>query len=199
MLATNSLKSSLTLHSASVAIQPDGKIVVATNTESASGGTLTSCDMLVLRFNANGSLDTSFGTNGETDIHFSQGFAAARGVAVLPNGDIVVAGTDPRGVNHSLGTSSAAVFLVAQLTSSGALDNTFGPNGQGYNYTTFPVTPGSGVFGVDALAVDSSGNILLGGNLPGSSSPIDQIVRDTPNGMLDTTFGNQGVVDLPFG
>ena len=84
------------LHLDSVAIQPDGKIVVATNTATEnSGGSLTSCDMLVLRFNTNGSLDTSFGQNGETDIHSAQGMAVACGVAVLPGGQIVVAGTNP--------------------------------------------------------------------------------------------------------
>ena len=95
-----------------------------------SGGTLTSCDMLVLRFNPNGSLDTSFGQNGQTDIHLPQGMAAANGVAVLASGQIVVAGTNPD--YGYIGPE----FVVARLTSSGALDTTFGPNGQGYNYTT---------------------------------------------------------------
>ncbi len=197
VLSTNSLKSSYTLHNASVALQPDGKIVVATNTATENGSTLTSSDMLVLRFNPDGSLDTSFGTDGETDIHLSQGFTAARGVAVLGNGDIVVAGSDPRGTNF-LGTS-AAVFVVAELTGSGALDTTFGPGGQGYDYTTFPITGSVDDYGVDALCVDASGNILIGGRVDGSSSVIDQVVRYTPSGLLDTTFGNEGVVDLPFG
>ena len=198
VVSTGSLRSSFTLHSASVAIQPDGKIVVATNTATASGGPMTSADMLVLRFNPNGSLDTSFGTNGKADIQVSQGFTVARGVAVLGNGDIVVAGTDPRGTNF-VGTSSAAVFVVAELTSSGALDTTFGPGGQGYNYTTFPLTANVKYYGVDALCVDASGDILLGGVVPGSSTGLDQVVRYTPSGLIDTTFGNQGVFELPFG
>ena len=75
VLATNTAKDSFTLHNASVAIQPDGKIVVATNTATEnSGGSLTSCNMLVLRFNTNGSLDTSFGQNGETVIHLPRGW-----------------------------------------------------------------------------------------------------------------------------
>jgi uncharacterized delta-60 repeat protein len=198
VLSTNTLKSSFTLHNASVAIQPDGKIVVATNTATLSGDSLTSCDMLVMRFNTNASLDTSFGSNGETVIHLAQGFTTARGVAVLSNGDIVVAGTDPRGTNY-IGTSSAAVFVVARLTGSGALDTTFGPSSQGFNYMTFPVTTVVKTYNVDSLGVDASGNILLGGNVRGSSSPIDQVVRYTPSGLIDTSFGNQGVLDLPFG
>jgi uncharacterized delta-60 repeat protein len=197
VLSTNSLQSSWTLHNAAVALQPDGKIVVATNTASATSSTLNSSDMLVLRFNANGGLDTSFGTNGETEIHLAQGFTTAHGVAVLSNGDIIVAGTDPRGANF--GPSNAAVFVVARLTGSGALDTTFGPSNQGYNYTTFPLTPADSSYDVDTLAIDSAGNILLGGNAPGSNSIIDQIVRYTASGLIDTSFANQGVLQLPFG
>ena len=155
-----------------------------------SGTTLTSCDMLVLRFNPNGSLDTSFGQNGQTDIHLSQGMAVATGVAVLASGQIVVAGTNT--VSY-IGPE----FVAARLTSSGALDTTFGPNGQGYNYTT--VTPSGNVADrVQSLGVDASGNILVGGNwaTPRARS-IGQVVRYTPNGLIDTSFANQGVLDLP--
>ena len=182
------------LHLDSVAIQSDGKIVVATNTATEnSGGALTSCDMLVLRFNTNGSLDTSFGHNGETDIHLAQGMALSCGVAILPGGQIVVAGTNP---NLYVGPE----FVVARLTSSGALDTTFGPNGQGYNYTTISSTT---IYAddVDALGVDASGNLLVGGMWlnPSSGTKVDQVVRYTPAGLIDTSFAIQGIYDLPFG
>src|SRR5262249_47460918 len=160
---------SFTVHNAAVAIQPNGQIVVATNTASEnSGGYLTSCNMLVLRFNVNGSLDTSFGQNGETVIQLPQGMAAAHGVAVLPSGQIVVAGTNPRAgaVNSYVGPE----YVVARLTSSGALDTSFGPNGQGYNYLTISQSITNVV---DALGVDASGNILVGGNYELSSGNTD--------------------------
>jgi uncharacterized delta-60 repeat protein len=191
VLSTSSLKSSYTLHCASVAIQPNGKIVVATNTATENPAqSLTSCNMLVLRFNTNGSLDTSFGQNGETEIQLSQGMAAARGVAVLSSGQIVVAGTSP--INYV-----GPEFVVARLTSSGALDTTFGPNGQGYNYTT--ISTGLFTNVVDALGVDASGNILVGGEVLVNGARSDQVVRYTSSGLIDTSFANQGVLDLPFG
>jgi uncharacterized delta-60 repeat protein len=179
--------------SASVAIQPDGKIVVATDTAIEKKGSLTSCDMLVLRFNTNGTLDTSFGQKGETDIHLSQGMTAARAVDILSSGQIVVAGMN---ISGSIGPE----FIVARLTSSGALDTTFGPNGQGYNYTTISST--ATVFdSVGSLGVDASGNLLVGGNIETSSGgtdvDVDQVVRYTPAGLIDTSFGNQGIYDQP--
>ena len=76
VLATNTLTPpGGLLHLDSVAIQSDGKIVVATNTATEnSGGSLTSCNMLVLRFNTNGTLDTTFGQNGEAEIPLPRGW-----------------------------------------------------------------------------------------------------------------------------
>ncbi len=189
-VATNSVLVEYTLHNAAVAIQPDGKIVVAASTATRSPSSITSCNMLVLRFNTDGSLDTSFGQNGETDIQLAQGMAAANAIAVLPSGQIVVAGTNLAGY---IGPE----FVVARLTSSGALDTTFGPEGQGYNYTT--VTPTTNLTDkVDALGVDASGNLLVGGSWATPWGSFDeQVVRYTPSGLIDTSFGNQGVVDLP--
>jgi uncharacterized delta-60 repeat protein len=189
-VATNSIQGQYTLHNAAVAIQPDGKIVVATNAATGTPTSITSCDMLVLRFNTDGSLDGSFGQNGEADIHFSQGMTAANAIAVLPSGQIVVAGSN---IDGQIGPE----FVVARLTSSGALDTNFGPNGQGYNYTI--VTPTVSLADkVGALGVDASGNLVVGGSWATPSGAFDlQIVRYTPGGMIDTSFGSQGVDDLP--
>jgi len=195
VLGTNTLRpSEVPLHLDSVAIQPNGQIVVATNTATEnSAGTITSCNMLVLRFNTNGSLDTSFGQNGETVIQLPQGMAIACGVAILPGGQIVVAGTNPNG-------HVGPEFVVARLTSAGALDTTFGPNEQGYNYTTISTTT---VYAddVDALGVDASGNLLVGGMWlnPSTGTRVDQVLRYTPAGLIDISFANQGIDDLPFG
>jgi uncharacterized delta-60 repeat protein len=197
VLGTNTAKDAFARHNASVAIQPDGKLVVATNTSTVnSGGSLSSADLLVLRFNADGSLDTSFGLNGETDIHLAQGMVEARGVAVLASGQIVVAGTNP----DSPGTNAGPEFVVARLSSSGVLDTTFGPGGQGYDYTTVAsgtTDPDT----VDALGVDASGNLLVGGMWrdPSTGAMFDQVVRYTPAGLIDTSFANNGIYDLPFG
>jgi len=187
-LATNSAP--FLPHNSAVALQPDGKIVVATNTTTYNGSAYTS-DMLALRFNSDGSLDTSFGQNGQSDIHLSQGMAAATGVAILSGGQIVMVGTNPT-------TSIGPEYLAARLTSTGALDMTFGPNGQGYNYETVG-TAGNNTNRVWSLGVAASGDILVGGDWSTSTGArVGKLVRYTPNGLIDTSFANQGVLILPY-
>lgn len=185
-------------HAAAVAIQADGKIVVETNTtmftqvQTSSGTTYTatSSDLLVIRLNPNGSLDTTFGNGGEADLHLAQGNVMAGGVAILPGGQILVAGSK----RYDL---AGPEYLIARLTSSGSLDNTFGPYGQGYNETGYASSNVISI--VDTLGLDASGNVLLAGlcYIPASNANRPQVVRYTPNGLLDTSFANQGVFDYP--
>ena len=178
---------------AGLAIQPDGKIVVATSTAVFdSGGNLTSNDILVLRCNSDGSLDSSFGQNGETDIRLPQGMAGASAVAILSSGQIVVAGTNAWETG-SIGAVGPE-YVVARLTASGALDSTFGPGGQGYNYATISAPNALPTY-VNSLAVDAAGNLLVGGTSP-SALGLGQVVRYTPNGLLDSSFGSQGVLNF---
>ena len=208
VLATNTVKPSFALHNTSVAVQPNGEILVATDagtfkTTTTGTGTnattttvLTSCDMLVLRLNADGTLDTTFGQGGKTTIHLAQGSAVSAGIAVLPSGQIVVAGTD------DISSLAGPTFVVARLTSSGTLDSTFGPNGQGYNFQTVAAAGTSPKSAVNAMAMDASGNILLGGSVPnpsGSGPWVDRIVRYTPGGLVDATFATQGIFSFSTG
>jgi uncharacterized delta-60 repeat protein len=90
--------------------------------------------------------------------------------------------------------------VVARLTASGALDSTFGPNGQGYNYLSVNPAGPVNTDSVNALGLDPSGNILVGGselNSAGNARP-DQVVRYTASGLLDSSFANAGVLDFPF-
>jgi len=95
-----------------VAIQPDGKIVVVGTARLESSNRMT-----VLRFEANGTPDTSFGYNGYSIIDFGVS-SEGKAVAIQPNGKIIVAGD-----------TSLDGVAVARLDSSGALDGTFGVGG----------------------------------------------------------------------
>ena len=193
------------LYSPSVTIQADGKIVVATVTETyktiaatkktPASTTLLSVSIMVLRLKANGNLDETFGTGGEVVISIPNApFMEAGPVAVLPNGQIIVAGNAADVAYDDSGAGPE--FVVARLTPTGALDTRFGPSGQGYN--ELGVSPGNGnpLDGVQSLGVDASGNILLGGFSTYSTARYFQAVRYTPGGLLDTSFANQGVFDL---
>jgi uncharacterized delta-60 repeat protein len=98
-------------------LQPDGKIIV--------GGYITSIikgSALLVRYNTNGSLDSSFGNNGFT-IH-TVGYASdAKSIQLQSDGKIITAG----GYNESL--KSSGHFTVSRFTKNGTIDSSFGDNG----------------------------------------------------------------------
>src|SRR5687768_13068186 len=106
-----------------VAVQGDGKIVVAGGAR-RSGLDFSDTAIVVARFNADGTLDTSFGNSaGRVVIGFNNRDFAA-GVAVLPDGKILVGGS-------TAASSTGPVSVVlARLTPAGQLDLTFGVSGR---------------------------------------------------------------------
>jgi uncharacterized delta-60 repeat protein len=100
-----------------VAVQADGKIVVAGTSQGA-----TSSDIAVARLNNNGSLDTSFDGDGRQTIDFGSSFDFGSGVVVQANGKIVVAGTS--------GGATSYDFAVAGLNGDGSLDTSFAGDGK---------------------------------------------------------------------
>ena len=152
-----------------IALQPDGKIVTV------SAGT----PVTVWRTDASGQPDASFGQQGEALIPFPN-FGSVVGVAIAPDGKIVVAGNATGGI---------ALF---RLNSNGTLDSTFGNDGQ----VTVSVSAGSDT--ANALAVESDGSILVGaaiGNASGGSSA--GLVHFNSDGSLDIGFGTAGVLSFP--
>jgi uncharacterized delta-60 repeat protein len=154
-----------------VVAQPDGKIVIAGVTTAAKSR--TGSDFLVARYNADGSLDTGFGSGGHTVTDFSKLNDRANAVALQPNtgGKILVAGyaTMPNGTADS---------ALARYNANGTLDTTFGNKGK--------VTTANGQ--IDSMVVDGSGRILVASVTNGDLT----LARYTANGTLDTTFGSGG-------
>jgi len=158
-----------------LAVQPDGKIVVAGNFYS----TVTeSIDFAVTRFNGNGSLDTAFGVNGTASVNqgSSDVFSA---VAVQPDGKIVAAG-------HTSDGDRAAVI---RFTASGVRDADFGDGGLVY----FTLSPFSQSDQFSAIALYPNGRIIVGGTA-WDSLAANMIVMLEPNGAPATDFGLNGVV-----
>jgi uncharacterized delta-60 repeat protein len=103
-----------------VALQPNGKIVVAGGTELQS----PDGDFALARYTRNGRLDNDFGTEGKVTTDFFGGEDAAKGVAIQPGGRIVVAG-------FATGVSTGLDFSLARYKRDGSLDNTgFGTEGK---------------------------------------------------------------------
>ena len=100
-----------------VATQPDGKIIVC-----GSAFNSADHDFIMVRLNADGSLDKSFGSSGVVAANFG-GEDYCRDVAVQQDGKIIAAGT-------AYGLSDYADFAMARYNSDGSLDFAFGSNGR---------------------------------------------------------------------
>jgi uncharacterized delta-60 repeat protein len=158
-----------------LAIQPDGKIVVAGYT--TTGG--DDSEFALARYTVNGTLDRAFGTGGKVTTAF--GSAGAKAVALQPDGKIVAAG-------QVLVNRPDFDFALARFDANGALDQTFGSGGK--VTTTF----GSTADFVDAVALQPDGRIVAAGST-GTSQQRDDVfalTRYTPDGTLDSSFGDGG-------
>jgi uncharacterized delta-60 repeat protein len=161
-----------------VAVQPDGKIVAVGVAGSGAAGS----DFGIARYSANGTLDPTFGTGGLVTTDFGGGSDQANGVALQPDGKIVVVGP------------LQGKFGVARYNPDGSLDSTFGSGGK-------VITDASPSFdGAFDVAV-WSGKIVVGGGtglFPSGASDF-QLVRYNGDGTLDSSFGGSGIVTTDFG
>jgi uncharacterized delta-60 repeat protein len=160
-----------------VAIQDDGKIVVA-GTGQPSGGNQ---EFAVVRYNTNGTPDTTFGPgqNGIVLTPLGAKASQANGLALQGDGKIVVAG------------DYNSAMAVVRYTTSGQLDGSFGTGGIVSNVLPAGTTQSEG----DSVSVLSNGLIVVGG-ASGTVTPTVvnnlTLARFTASGQLDTTFGNSG-------
>ncbi|HEY0428293.1 MAG TPA: FG-GAP-like repeat-containing protein [Pyrinomonadaceae bacterium] len=172
-----------------LAIEPDGKIIVAGY---ATFDFNASDDFLLARFDANGNVDQTFGTNGFVRTDFFQGVDQVSSVVVQPDGRIVAAGFATEA--KLSGATQREDFALAGYDSSGNLDTNFGSGG----FSTAQ-------FGSQNLAQIQNLIALTDGKLVvvGSHTPTGEgmaMARYDHNGMLDGTFGDGGgkvIMDYP--
>ena len=165
-----------------VAIQSDGKIVVAG--ESSNG---TSNQFAIARYNSNGTLDNQFGTGGKTTISFGSGNSVARAISIQSNGYIVVAG--------SYQTPVQTNFAVARLTNTGQPDASFGSGGK----TQTSIVPGFNTAYAMAIQPNDGKIILAGVSFDTLNNGDFALVRYNPNGTIDPYFANGGKVRTSLG
>lgn len=161
-----------------VAIQTDGKIVVAG--ESQNGTTGADYDVTLVRYNPNGSLDNSFGAGGIVITSVGSGWDLSGSIVLQPDGKIVVAGNTLNGATYD--------FLVLRYNTDGSLDNSFGTGG----IAKIPV--GSSHDAGWFCALQTDGKIVVVGPVYNGSNYDFGLVRLNPNGSLDPTFGSGGKV-----
>lgn len=161
-----------------VTIQSNGKIVVAGETLSSANNT----DIVVLRYNTDGSLDASFNDDGILTTDINQNDTASS--IIQSNGKILVAGS----------TLNLNALAVVRYNDNGLRDQTF--DGDGIVTTDLTL---NGVDAGNALAVQSDGKILVAGYSVFSSTNHDfAVARYNTNGLLDTTYSGDGRTNIDF-
>jgi uncharacterized delta-60 repeat protein len=151
-------------------------------------------DYAVAKLMADGTLDTTFNTTGKRTVAFDLGgtnYDEARSVAIDSNGRIVIAGFS------STSNGGNTDFTAARLTSTGALDSTFGGGKRSFSFEL----GGSKIDKANSVAIDPvDGAIYLGGFVQVTDQDYDfGIVKLRPSdGSLDTEFNSTGRRTVAF-
>lgn len=158
-----------------VAIQPDGKIVTAGITYTATNDRL-----IIARYQANGTPDATFATNGRQVFDLGEAQELLTAVAVQPDGKIVATGLVLAGPND-------VDMAVVRLNANGSFDTSFSGNG----WTTLSYGTDCGAWG---LALQADGRIVTAGYANPNGAYVGLLARFMPNGAPDLSFNDTGAV-----
>ncbi len=164
----------------SVALQSDGKIVVAGFSNNGINN-----DFALARYNANGTLDTSFDGDGKLTTDFGGSIDEGNSVAVQSDGKIIVAGSSYNGTN--------TYFALARYNANGTLDTSFDSDGK--LTTTFGASDDYGY----SVALQSDDKIVVVGDSVNGTGYDFAVARYNANGTLDTSFDGDGKLTTDFG
>jgi len=160
-----------------LAIQPDQKILAA-----GSVNITGHLDFALIRYLSDGSIDSDFGVNGLAQINFNDGDDVCYGIALQPDGKIVLVGTTQ--------LKNLTEFAVARLNTNGTPDSTFGVAGKVISDL------GSDYQLPNDVALQTNGKIIAAGryNYPGFAGSDFAMIRYNTDGEVDSTFGVNGIV-----
>jgi uncharacterized delta-60 repeat protein len=161
----------------SITLLPDGRILLAGGSNDGAN-----TDIAVVRYNTDGSLDSSFDEDGKVTTGVTGGYIYGSDVVAQPDGRIVVAALT--------GFGPMSDFVVVRYQMDGALDDSFGSGG-------FVVTAlGPAADASTSVALQPDGKILLAGWSYDSTNEL-AVVRYNGDGALDDTFSGDGIVLTP--
>jgi uncharacterized delta-60 repeat protein len=164
-----------------VALQADGKIVVAGYALGNSSGNM---GFVLVRLNTDGSLDASFGAGGKTSTSFGNSGDVGQAVFVQPDGKIIVTG-----YVHINGSGFSYQFGLARYNADGSPDSSFGTNGKVSSPTNHEGPAWAG-------ALQPDGKIIVAGDTFAPSGFA--LERYLSNGALDASFGTGGRATTAF-
>lgn len=162
--------------------QTDGKILVAGEMGQTSGYG----NHGVVRLNANGTIDTTFGTGGKVTTDFGRG-SHIHSLVVQSDGKVVVAGESYR-------STTDATMAVVRYLSNGALDTSFARGGK------LEQTLGTSSL-AHGVVVQPDGKVLIGGVSTSATTGKNEffVARYLSTGANDTSFGNGGSTSVAIG
>lgn len=163
-------------------VQPDGKIIAIGETRYGD-----KIEFAIARYNVDGILDNSFGTNGKTTTYFGTypGAIATSG-ALQADGKIIVAGYDYNATND-------ADFALARFNPNGSLDFSFNTDGK------LTTAIGTGNDFPQSIVIQPDGKIIVAGYSYSSNNADFSLVRYSANGSLDNSFSGDGKLTTAIG
>jgi len=163
-------------------IQPDGKLVAVGEARVLSGTYSGLSRVALVRYNPDGTLDTSFGTNGLVlTANLNNDSASAFDIIIQPDGKLVAAGS------ASMNGATAGDYALFRYYPDGSLDTNFGNSGIG----TTSFTDNKSDY-AKALVIQPDGKLVAGGRTSGDAQSEFGLARFNSNGSLDTSFGSGG-------
>ncbi|MFN8642904.1 MAG: delta-60 repeat domain-containing protein [Candidatus Binatia bacterium] len=163
-----------------VVLLPDGRFIAAGFRRRGRNN-----DPALIRYQSNGTVDTSFGNGGVASVGFGNGSDYAEAVTRQSDGKLVVAGWSA--------SLSPNRWALARFTADGIIDPTFGNGG------TVMTLLQSGGCEAYAVVQQADGKLVAAGRASNGGSYYLALVRYNADGSLDTTFGSGGIVVQPLG
>ena len=157
-------------------LQPDGKLILVGTT---AADTAAATDILIVRYNSDGSLDGTFAGAGVLTVSFPDFSEGANAVTVQPDGKILMAGYLSAGATGRDG-------LLVRLNANGTVDGGFGSGG----VVITPITLGNDEF--LSIKVGTDGSIFAGALTPSGGAVLKYNSAGTP----DAAFGTDGIAAI---
>jgi len=183
-----------------IILQPDGKIIAIGNSYNQINS-----DFVLLRYNNNGTIDSSFGVSGKVITAVGLYDDYAYKAAIQSDGKIVVAGS-------SVDSTYVSAFAVVRYNTNGGIDSSFGKNGRIVKHLGHFITYiGNTYYGqysseyANNILIQTDGKIIVGGQSYSYSgcydyygyvycNPVFAMSRYNSNGTTDSSFGKNGKV-----
>jgi uncharacterized delta-60 repeat protein len=163
---------------ARVVLQQDNKIII--------GGSayVGDADLFISRYNADGSPDESFGSNGSKIIRYSNNDDYLNALAIQPDGKIIAAGQG----NRFIFNPELSGMLMIRLTGDGSLDKSFGNNGQ--SFIKLPDKEST----IQDILIQTDGKIIgVGYNFYENQYSEFALLKTNSSGIPDSSFGTNGL------